>query len=234
MHVQNHSGQTALHKAGGGVRADAVAALLAAGAYVHMRTNNGETALHCAGERGSAAVVAALLAGGAHVDAQTNGVDTALLLAGTRGRIGTVAALLAGGADVHVRDRTGETALYKASRSGLNGKVVVLLAAGADTNPNGWTPLHVAVDAEVRRTDRVAECATLGGSVRVKLYGWRGVVLALLLAGADGTGLERRGAELCARLSASVPLLGPRQAVRLRRAERSGQRVGAGIARAHE
>jgi len=71
----------------------------------------------------------------------------------------------------------------------------------------------VAVGRPVRR-------AAVDDSVRDKLDEWRGVVLALLREGADTEGLSRDAAQLCARVVASEPSLGPWQAVRLLRGKR--------------
>ena len=78
---------------------DAVAVLLAAGAYLAAEDNEGDTALTYAAASDSAATVAALLDAGADLDHQNDFGATPLMFASTVGNIATVTALVNAGAN---------------------------------------------------------------------------------------------------------------------------------------
>ncbi|OSX80055.1 hypothetical protein BU14_0060s0020 [Porphyra umbilicalis] len=111
MHAKDNLGSTALHSAGGSERAEAVNALLAAGADVHAKRNDGLTALHMAGREGGAATVEALAAGSADLKATDQDGWTALHFAVSRGHTPVVAALLQLGAAPTPVCSAGETPL---------------------------------------------------------------------------------------------------------------------------
>ena len=112
--------------------AEAVRALLRAGADVDQPRGDGATALHWAAYRDDVEMVRLLLASGAAVDpANALGV-TPLWLAANNGSPAAVEALLASGADPSRALPSGETPLMTASRTGSAVAVRALLAAGAD------------------------------------------------------------------------------------------------------
>jgi len=118
VHAKAKDGWTALHWAGRSGRAEAIDALLAAGADVHAKTNEGSTALHWA-VRARRAPVAA-----------------------------SVESLAAAGADMNATDPDGWTALHFAVSKGHTSIVPALLRLGADATPvccAGETPLCIAV-----------------------------------------------------------------------------------------
>jgi len=148
LHAKTHDGSTALHSAGHSGRAEAVDALLAAGADVHARNIDGWTALHWAGRSGRAEAVDALLAAGADVHARNNDASTALHEAGKQGCTKAVESMAAARADLNATDTDGWTALHFAVSRGCIPIVAALFRLGADPTPVCWTgetPLCIAV-----------------------------------------------------------------------------------------
>lgn len=138
------SGLTPLMAAAQAGKADAVRALLKAGAKADATTKDGWTPLHfaaCATDAGGDAVKAMLESPGLAVNARTPEGWTPLMLAAGRGSTGGVAAILAKGADVASRNRWGQSALALAARSGVAEKVRAVLSAGPDVD---------AVDRELK------------------------------------------------------------------------------------
>jgi len=121
--VKAHSGDgwTALHLAGFFGRADAVDALLAAGADVRARSTNSHanTPLHAAAANGGdVRIITALLAHGADANALEPAGYTPLHLVAERGDLALVELLLAHGADAGARTREGRTPLQTAESKG--------------------------------------------------------------------------------------------------------------------
>jgi ankyrin repeat protein len=107
--------------------ADAIVALMAAGADPGEVNDDGVAALHIAADRGHRASVEALLRGGAAVDpATTDRRFTPLHLAAMHGHDDCVEALLAGGASRSVRDADGHDALEWAIDGGHDACVALL------------------------------------------------------------------------------------------------------------
>jgi ankyrin repeat protein len=159
-----YRGDMPLHLAAAGLRYDAAAALLAAGAPVNTLNRRGATSLHYACDprpssptwnpAGQRRIIELLVSHGAEVDQPDRGGVTALHRAVRARSPAAVAALLSAGADPHAATRTaGSTALHLAvaptGASGTAGAgelqieiVRMLLAAGAtmaDVDDNGVT-----------------------------------------------------------------------------------------------
>ena len=99
-------GYTPLHLASRDGRADAVAALLAAGSRPETLTATGVSAVHLAAQSGNTDAVRALLERGADVDRQDARAErTPLIFATAKGRTAAVETLLASGADVGLATR---------------------------------------------------------------------------------------------------------------------------------
>lgn len=126
--------------------------------------------LECATSSGSLDSVKRLLSAGVSWRAAPNhGTRSGPLLhtAAASGNEGVVEELVKAGADVHAVDsrRSNRTALHVAAAEGTENSARALISAGAEVDARdsrGWTPLHVAC-----------------------LCGHRGVVVFLLLKGAD-------------------------------------------------
>jgi hypothetical protein len=108
--------------------AEAVAALLAAGAEVDTADGFGSTALMHAAEHGHVAMVKQLVAAGAAVDRASEYGDTALLLAAGSDAAAVVDVLVAAAADVGLADGSGRTALQAAAARARPAAVAALLA----------------------------------------------------------------------------------------------------------
>ncbi|KAE8615918.1 hypothetical protein XENTR_v10008664 [Xenopus tropicalis] len=109
----------------------------------------GHSALYSAAVNGHTDCVKLLLMSGAQVDAAVSNGFTALCTAASQGHSECAEILISFNADVnHVAG--GQTPLCLACENGNSDIVRLLLEAGADrtiTQKNGWTPVHVAVDA---------------------------------------------------------------------------------------
>jgi len=123
-------GDTALHLAALYGRADAVRALLAAGASPRSLDGDGGTPLHDAAAGGFEEVCAALLEAAASAsESSASSPDAARASA------------------ANARDGDGETPLHTAARGGHAGVVAMLLGAGADASAKsdaGLLPAHFA------------------------------------------------------------------------------------------
>jgi ankyrin repeat protein len=119
--TRSPDGWPALHLAAFFGRADALDALLAAGADVRAWSDNEEanTALHAAlAGRGGLRIVTALLVRGADVNARAGGGYTPLHIAAFNGQAALIDVLLAHGAAAEARADDGRTALAVAEDKG--------------------------------------------------------------------------------------------------------------------
>jgi hypothetical protein len=160
------TGETILHRAAGGGRAENVAMLLERDADVDAVDATGSTPLHWAARSvgfDAVEVVETLLDAGADVEARDNWSATPLHLAVMGFRIETARLLLERGADVDAVDATGSTPLHWAARNEDAAAVVALLHEyGADADvrdicgrsPRDFPGWREAPDAVVaRRSD---------------------------------------------------------------------------------
>eukprot|EP00168_Porphyra_purpurea_P008994 TRINITY_DN217_c0_g1_i4.p2 TRINITY_DN217_c0_g1~~TRINITY_DN217_c0_g1_i4.p2 ORF type:complete len:407 (-),score=128.62 TRINITY_DN217_c0_g1_i4:206-1426(-) len=142
--------------------------------------------------------------------------DRVLHIASRRANRRAVVALLRRGADARRPNAVDETPLAAALKwlTDLLARRRAAAALNPDTRPD--IPLRVVATGHVVRRRRGAEeRATVSDADRECLDDWRVVVLALLCGGADTLGMSSSAVALCARVVASVPWLGPRQAARL-------------------
>ena len=179
--------------------AEAVAALLAAGAPVDAAAADGSTALHWAVYADDAGTVRRLLAAGAPVGAANDHGVTPLALACGNGSAPLVGALLDAGADPNATIWSGETVLMTCARTGSAGAVEALLAAGADPGRAEPAERQTALMWAVSERHPAAARALLryGADVAARTKrgftpllfaareGARESALALLAAGAD-------------------------------------------------
>jgi ankyrin repeat protein len=117
--------------------AQAVSAVLAAGAEVNAQGGEYGNALQVASLRGHEEVVQTLLAAGAEVNAQGGEYGNALQAASREGDKKVVQMLLAAGAEVNAQGGEYGNALQAASIGGQEKVVQTLLAAGAEVNAQG-------------------------------------------------------------------------------------------------
>lgn len=103
-HAPQPAGNNALHDAAWNGRADAVRALVAAGASVAAKDNHAWTALHYAADHGRVEAISALVALGADPSAKTRDRWTPLRLSAKGGHVEAVRALLAAKAKFLVDD----------------------------------------------------------------------------------------------------------------------------------
>lgn len=120
-----------LHDAARANDANAVRAMLEAGANVDARDIHDRTPLHWAAD---ASVAWALLEAGANVDARDKYSKTPLLVAVIFDSPNLIRALLDGGADIEARDDTGFTPLISATQGNNPNAVRALVEEGADVN----------------------------------------------------------------------------------------------------
>jgi len=148
VHTKADDGMTALHYAGWSGCAEAVQAVLTAGADVHTKADDGMTALHYAGRWGGAGSISSLVGAGADVHAKADDRRTALHWVAWNRHSRVVEVFLEAGADVHATDQDGWTPLHCATSQSKTSMVDALLRHGA--NPTaaillGVTPLCMAV-----------------------------------------------------------------------------------------
>jgi len=140
--------------AAGSNHADAVAALLDAGADVNAQqpVGRGDSALHRAARGGHASVISTLIEHGAKASLAAADGSTPLHLASQRGHAEAVTALLAAPKIDHsAADLVGRTPLMMAAKGGHMGVVELLLDASAETDSadsNGWTALLLACQGQ--------------------------------------------------------------------------------------
>jgi ankyrin repeat protein len=140
-------GDSALIIAAGLGHAEAINALVAAGAKVNAKTIFGLTALMNAARKGHVKAVNALITARADVNAKNGQGWAALIIAARHGQLEVVEALIEADADINAKTNEGWTALMGAAHDGHLGVVRRLLEAGADVDAKadgGWTALAVA------------------------------------------------------------------------------------------
>ncbi|XP_049798922.1 uncharacterized protein LOC126234270 [Schistocerca nitens] len=129
--------------------ADAILALVNAGANVEAEDKDGLTALHCAASRGHTDCLETLLTlCGAQVDVMDSHGCTALFYAATLGHADATRLLLGHGADPNRQDRKGRTPAHCGAAKGQLETLRLLAAHGASLwlrNVRGDLPLHDAV-----------------------------------------------------------------------------------------
>lgn len=131
-------GLTPLQFAGATGAADAVRALIAAGAKPDTATPDGRTPLMLAAGANRPDAIARLAEGGAAIDARDSHGRTALMNAVAGNHIEAAQALLAAGASVNPADEQGVTALGLAATGTGDAKILQrLLESGADTEAAG-------------------------------------------------------------------------------------------------
>jgi len=153
--------------------------------------------------------------------------DRVLHVASRRAYRQGVVALLHRGADARTPNGVHQTPLAAALKwlVDLLERRRAAAALFPDSRPD--IPLRaVAIGHALRRGRGAADRASVSAADRDLLEGWRVVVIALLHAGADTVGMSHRAAALVARVVASVPSLGPRQAARLTATRRIRRRAG--------
>ena len=155
INLQNHVGQTALHKASQRGHLDTVRLLLDHGADSNLQDNHGSTPLHLATCHGDQQVVQLILDHDTDVDAQDNDGLTPLHLAISEGdpwpKPEIVQLLLKRGPNINVQNRKGQTALHQASQRAHLETFQLILDSGPDLDVldhDGLTPLHLAISEE--------------------------------------------------------------------------------------
>ncbi len=114
--------------------ANAVKAMIAAGADVNQFDETHMTPLMVAASEGRTAIVKVLIDAKADVNLSSDDGTTALMRAASANRRGAMELLLASGAQVNARNRGGMTALMVAAFGGYTDAVRALLARKADPN----------------------------------------------------------------------------------------------------
>ncbi|GAB4814588.1 hypothetical protein N2152v2_001634 [Parachlorella kessleri] len=122
---------TPLHLAAWCNNAEAIPALLRAGAWLEAQDAKKQTPLHCAARWGHLAAVLALVEAGAQVDARDNLGQTSLCWAASYGHVRVVETLVQRGAQLEIADCNGWTPLVGAVLQGKEGAVRALLELGA-------------------------------------------------------------------------------------------------------
>lgn len=123
-------GRTPLMLASGHGHADALTALIAAGANVNATDEP-------SGQPGPGFKPCFNLGGLEAIEDEFRLGRTALMFAAAGGHIGAIRALISAGADVNYADFASCTALYQAARAGQNEAVAELLKSGAKVNARG-------------------------------------------------------------------------------------------------
>ena len=114
-------------------RADALGALIAAGANV-AADQDGESALAVAAHEGYTAAIDALIAAGADVNTKDKDGISPLMAAASSNRAGAICTLLAKGAEVNATNNDGASALIAAAYGGHVQAAEALLGGGAKTD----------------------------------------------------------------------------------------------------
>ena len=76
--LQNHEGNTALHRAASTGKNEELTTLIKSGAYLNTQNNEGNTALHMAASNGYTEVITTLIKAGANLNIQNQKETTAL------------------------------------------------------------------------------------------------------------------------------------------------------------
>ncbi|KAK1497556.1 hypothetical protein CTAM01_07826 [Colletotrichum tamarilloi] len=140
-----------IHFTGRPGSAEAMKALLDAGADASAVSYDGQTPLHMAAADGGIEQVQMLIGAGTNVNARTMDDETPLHQAARAGEEEIAKLLIAAGADVTARDCYGQSPLHHSASRGHLGVVQVLLDAGADMsaldNKGDTAALHSLSDA---------------------------------------------------------------------------------------
>ena len=78
VNIQNHEGNTALHRAASTGKNEELTTLIKSGAYLNTQNNEGNTALHMAASNGYTEVITTLIKAGADLNIQNQKETTAL------------------------------------------------------------------------------------------------------------------------------------------------------------
>lgn len=140
------SGASPAHYAARSTSANAMYALIHAGADVNQRDTFGLSPAHRAAGNTNGEVIRALIAAHSNVNCVSSGDDTPLLVAAKNENSWVLAAVIEAGGNVSSTNSSGQSPLHLAVDNTLS--VLLLIAAGACVNAVdkvGNTPLHCAV-----------------------------------------------------------------------------------------
>ena len=168
-------GNASLHKEAAKGDADAIRALVAAGADVNAPDKMDATPLVWAAIGGHVGAIRALIEAGAEVNARPNTIDPPLHFAALHDNAEAIRALVEAGAEVNAKVGRGTAALHLASGAGGADAALALIEAGNGTTnvnvkgPSDSTPLHDAATHNNAAAIRVL--ADAGGDVDARENG---------------------------------------------------------------
>jgi uncharacterized protein len=172
INATDPEGETALFWAAHWGDAEAVDALVRAGAKPNIASRYGLTPLWEAAQRGDAVIVGKLLKAGADVHTSNPHGETALLAAARSGNVEAVKLLLDRGSNPNQKENwRGETALMLAAVEGHTEVVRLLIAHGANPNTR-------STSFDLQDRDGIV-------GLQASLY-WKGGLTALLFAARQG------------------------------------------------
>lgn len=191
-------GSTALVQAIKMISADAVEALIGAGADPNKATKKGVTPISAAAHKGNVPIMKILLRGGAQVNLVNPSGSSALIQASHFGHLEAVRVLIGFGAYVDFPNRKGTTALMRASQEGHVEISKLLIQSGANVNRRnneGMNALmlasqrgHASMVSLLIRNGAAVDAQTTQGSTALMLACKRGheeVVKVLISMGAE-------------------------------------------------